>query len=169
MLFWFIQMAWNSLGILISSNNWAMPKFSSIQLDMWVLLHVLYFCRAWWFLQQPLAKLLFLSLNSVILVTLECDHCRTKYLPHYQARVTTASYKHLLTDLLLELRTTLFFAPGPIYFFSWTNVTKVIPLDMVGHAKTSHLHQRVWWSRWCDAHCALWLLPGPVPVVSLVF
>ena len=71
----------------------------------------------------------------MIKITLVCDHRQTNYLPRYQAGLTTGSYKHLLTDLLLELSANLLFSPGPIYFFSWTKGTKVPLLDMVGHAK----------------------------------
>ena len=75
----------------------------------------------------------------MISITLVRDHQTTNPLPCYQAGLITESYKHLLTDLLLELSANLFFAPGPIYFFSWTKGTWVHPLDMVGHAKERRL------------------------------
>ena len=76
----------------------------------------------------------------MINITLVCDHHHTNYLPRYLAGLTTASYKHLLTDLLLELSANIFFAPGPIYFLILTEGTKVHPLDMVGHTKGRLLH-----------------------------
>ena len=80
----------------------------------------------------------------MINITLVCDHHQTNYLPRYQAGLTTASYKHLLTDLLLELSANLFFAPGPIYFLILTKGTTVYLLDMVGHAKERRLRQCAW-------------------------
>ena len=67
----------------------------------------------------------------VIIITLVRDHQQTNPLPCYLAGLTTGSYKHLRTDLPLELSANLFFAPGPIYFLSWTKGTKVHPQDIV--------------------------------------
>ena len=114
---------------------------------MWVYHPNPQFWPVWHFLQQPSSKLLLLVWFLVISITLVCDHQKTSSLPCYQAGLTTESYKHLLTDLLLELSANLFFAPGPIYFFSWTKGTKVHPLDMVGHTKERRLRQCAWWSR----------------------
>ena len=80
----------------------------------------------------------------MISITLAFDNHQTNYLPRYLAGLTTDSYKHLLTDLLLELSANLFFAPGPIYFLILTEGTKVHPLDMVGHAKERRLRQCAW-------------------------
>jgi len=80
----------------------------------------------------------------VISITLVCDQHQTNSLPRYQAGLTTTSYKHLLTDLLLELSASLFFAPVPIYFLILTEGTKFHPLDMVGHAKERRLRQCPW-------------------------
>ena len=99
-LFWFIQMAWNSLGLLISSNHWAITIFSSIDATMWVHHPNSHFWPLWHFLQQPPSKLLLLSWFLVIVVTLVFDHHHTNYLLSYLAGVPTAQHKHLAAGLL---------------------------------------------------------------------
>ena len=100
MLFWFIQMAWNSLGICISSNHWAITICSSIDATMWVHHPNSHFWPLWHFLQQPPFKLLLLSWFPVIVVSLVYDHYQTKILLSYLAGVPTAQHKHMAAGLL---------------------------------------------------------------------
>jgi len=163
-------MAWNFYSNFISSYNPSLPNFSSQRSSMWVHHPNPQFWPVLHFLLQPSSQLLHLVWFLVISISLVCDHHQTNSLPGYQASLTIESYKHLLTDLLLELCANLNFAPGPIYFLILTEGTKVHPLDMVGHAKERRLRQCTWWSRLrhgcrralaCSGHYARLLPPRP--------
>jgi hypothetical protein len=138
-LFWQVQVAWNFVGIFISSYHWAMPNSSSSGYFMWVLLQGWHFWPVSSFELQVSSTLLHLSWNLATMVILVSDLAMPKLSIIHQLCRPSIRQTPCCTwvDLLAAITSssTVFVSSsiGPLLWMT-------CPADMVGQARTRRLH-----------------------------